>query len=120
MYLGCDTLVVFPRNAAVIAGQRMEMKCEVDSGLIIRYWSIWRGTTSETEESIFVNSGISDTSIYNKHFGVDVTDSGSGILYANSTTLDDAGIYICGIFNGSNTPQNYKAHLIVFGESNRC
>lgn len=97
--LGIETLVVGPRNTAIIVGIKMEMKCEVDSDFIIREWSIQRTLTSKTE-TLFSNW--KKNKIFITHFGVNINDFGSGMLYVNSTTLDDAGIYIMHNAEGSN------------------
>lgn len=49
-------------------------------------------------------------------FGVNFDASGSGMIYFNSTTTDNAGIYICEAEKDSNSPKfKFSAELIVFG-----
>lgn len=93
-YLGSEALVVGPRNTAVIVGQKMEMKCQVDSNLVHRLWSIQRTLERQSEPLATIWNG--KYSVFNGHFRVDNSDFGfEGVLYTNSTTLDDAGIHIC-------------------------
>lgn|SRR6218665_1272204 len=110
-----EASVVGPSNMAVIVGKRMEMKCQVDGGLIVREWSFQR-TLTLNRKTLYTNWK-NRSSIINAHFGVDVDEFGSGKLYVNSTTLDDAGIYIClmGLRQVTMQPHQYRAHLIVFG-----
>src|SRR6218665_681284 len=96
--LESKTLIVGPSNTAVTVGKRMEIRCHVESGLIVREWSIQRTSTSNTQTLFTYWKNRS--SINDAHFGVDVDEFGSGILYVNSTTLDDAGIYSCTIQEG--------------------
>lgn len=114
-YLGSEALVVGPRNTAVIVGQKMEMKCQVDSNLVHRLWSIQRTLERQSEPLATIWNG--KYNIFDGHFGVDNSDFGfDGVLYTNSTTLDDAGIYICSVQRGSNQIEHHSAHLIVFGK----
>ena|SRR6218665_2355232 len=112
--LESKTLIVGPSNTAVTVGKRMEIRCQVDSSLIVREWSIQRTSTSNTQPLYTYRKNRS--SITNAHVGVNVDEFGSGILYINSTTLDDAGIYICTIQEGTMQPQKYRANLIVFSK----
>lgn len=108
-------MVAGPRNTAVIVGQKLEMKCQVDNDVKVYEWLIQRTLASKTE-TLFTNSK-NKSKISNPHFGVDVNQFGSaGVLYANSTALEDAGIYICAIPNGTEQTPKYSAHLIVFGK----
>ena len=107
-------MVVGPSNTVVIVGQRMEMKCQVDNGLMVRQWSIQRTVTLKTD--LLFNNVRNKTRISNGHVGVVVNDNGSGILYVNSTTFDDAGIYICTVYQDTMQPSEYRANLIVLGK----
>ena len=53
------------------------------------------------------------------HFGAQVNASGSGMIYTNSTRMDDAGLYTC-VTRQSPDDKAVKAtaHLTVFGTNN--
>ena len=100
-----------PLNTVVNVGQRMDIKCHAAVNSTIREWSLKRPSTSE--EIIFTNWK-DKKMIINPHFGiVKVAD---GVLYTNSTELNDAGIYTCAVQTGRSQPNQYSAHLIVFGK----
>lgn len=108
-------MVVGPRNTAVIVGRKMEMKCQVETNWTVRQWSVQR-TLNQTNE-VLVSMWNDKNRIFDAHFGVDVNDFGSAeILYANSITLEDAGIYTCGVQQGSKQPEYHTAMLLVFGK----
>lgn len=105
-----------PKNLAVVAGERMSMECRMDAESKFRKWDFFdvNGVTTTVyrhlneRETGIILQGFS-------HFGVQVNARGSGIIYANSTKLEDAGNYTCITRIGNNSDVKLSAQLIVFG-----
>ena len=113
-----------PRNAVVLAGDRVELECRVDrSSTANIIWEITKYSRLVTNKSTLLkmesiarfdkNVGLVDLNI--SHLLFDVDNTGSGIIYYNSTELEDAGIYNCRALIGSESIV-YSAQLIVLGE----
>lgn len=105
-----------PKNVAVIAGQRMEMECRTYDGSKVTSWYYGSTGSSGTPITLAVNIGSKTQFSENisSEFGVDFDANGSGKIYLNSTTIEDAGIYICETEKNFSTVK-YSAQLIVFG-----
>ena len=104
------------RNTVVIAGQRVEMKCETDGNFVIREWSMQRPFTSTSNREAILNNWNESMIIVNPHFGIVDGTNGSLGLYTNFTEMNDAGIYTCSVQNSGRQPEQYSAQLIVFGQ----
>ena len=92
------------------------MECRTTNGSIVREWTRKRHSNTITEK-LFLNwqTGKATTNSRFPQFSVDVDGSGSGFLYSNSTELEDAGIYICTVYDNSKI-LSYSANLIFLGK----
>src|SRR6218665_1901274 len=124
MFSARGNMTAAPRNAVVLAGDRAELKCRVDrSSTVNIIWEITKYSRLVTNKSTLLkmesiarfdkNVGLVDLNI--SHLLFDVDNTGSGIIYYNSTELEDAGIYNCRALIGSESIV-YSAQLIVLGE----
>lgn len=117
------SLGIYPLNIAILAGQRMELKCDTSHNETVNRWTVTRG--ERKFEWIYkakqqTNSGEKqrDEPAINSnfpYFGVQFLQNGDYIhvLYSNRTGLKDAGIYTC--FKNRDSIQR-SAQLTVFGE----
>lgn|SRR6218665_583547 len=118
-------MTITPRNTVVLAGERVELGCSVDRYSNVNRWEVtkysWVVTNKSTYRAIETvarldkNFGFALVNI--THLGLDVDSTGSGIIYYNSTELEDAGNYTCRAYVGP--PQDtifYSAQLVVLGE----
>lgn len=110
------------RNVAVIAGQRMEMKCRTGNGTNIRQWTLQRIAPRKSDnEKIWTNwEGAPNRKCQNcTHFGIEIEAANSVLIYSNATRLEDAGLYTCVVqCREFSHPTSYSARLIVFGKRN--
>lgn len=112
-----DLFLSKPKNVAVMAGQRMDMECRTDNGSKVTAWYYYSSTASiRTTVTLAANtnSKIQFSPNISSQFGVDFDANGSGKIYLNSTSIEDAGIYTCEVENNWSTVK-YSAQLIVFG-----
>ena len=87
------------------------MQCGEDNNYTIREWTNQR-TINSSKSTIFLNWV--GPKIINSHFGI--VDGTAGVLYTNSTEMDDEGIYTCTVDQGRSQPGRQSAQLIVFGK----
>src|SRR6218665_982182 len=99
----------------------MTMECRTQNGSVVREWTLIRASLGENyklqpqvdSEKIFSNWD-SGTKSHLKQFSVDVDQYGSGALYLNTSTLEDAGLYTC-VVEMERKLTRSSAQLIVFG-----
>ena len=104
-------LVLAPINTVVVSGDVMRMSCLTSNNSKVGNWDIF--TTNLEPFTIYFPHKFH--SLF-KHFGVDVDGNGPGVLYTNSTTLGDAGIYKCfSTIDGKE--KEHSAQLTVLGKS---
>lgn len=98
----------------------MSMECRTDEGSRVRKWELWR-VGEEAINAITVYSHGNPSQYHQEftHFVAQVNASGSGMIYTNSTRMDDAGLYTC-VTRQSPDDKTVKAtaHLTVFGTNN--
>lgn len=101
----------------------MTMECRTQNESVVREWTLIRASLGEhykiqpylDSEKIFSNWD-SGTKLGHLHqFSVDVDQYGSGAIYLNSTTLEDAGLYTC-VVEMERKLTRSSAQLIVFGK----
>ena len=85
----------------------MSMECRTDEESKVRKWDLF--DVNKTTTTVYRHG----TGIHQNfpHLGVQVNAGGSGILYANSTKMEDAGNYTC------ISDVKFSAQLIVFGRN---
>lgn len=111
-----SSVVVTPSNKAVIAGQRMEMKCRTDSDWFVSRW-VFRSFTNSTVFHWFdVNKGRynAEETLRLLGFGIDLDGNVSAVLYSNETNVKQAGMYTCRATNAGGRESLHRAALIVF------
>lgn len=116
--LGNCYVTSFPRNTAVVHGEAVEMECRTTNGSIVRQWTIERHSDRPKRKLKILRNWGHDPPKLNPdfaHFGVDIDQFGSGVIYRNSTGLEDAGIYTCSVEVNSRV-FHYSAALIVLGK----
>lgn len=115
--LGSDVFLTKPKNVAVITGQRMEMECRSGYESKVTTWYFQSIASRRTPITLVTNIGSkSHFSVNVSHaFGVNFDANGSGMIYINSTSTEDAGSYICEVESNSNIVK-FSAQLIVFGQ----
>src|SRR6218665_1832577 len=96
----------------------MEMECRTIGGSIVQHWTV-ETNSIKGKQKIFVNKEAykanAQLSLDVLRFGIDVDQNGSGVLYLNSTTFDDAGIYTCRV-QDKNRTLYYSGKLVVLGK----
>ena len=109
--------MVAPSNTAVVAGDWMAMECRTTNESHVDSWEFKR-TTKINYVEIFINHDgrRGPTTKLSSRFDVDMDESGSGLLYTNTTQLNDAGLYLCCIDkNGAH--DSFSSHLTVLGKN---
>ena len=107
---------VAPRNNAVVAGDGMAMECRPTNGSTVFMWQRQQPMTPSSVTIFRNHDGMQNlTKRFSSRFGVDMDESGSGLLYTNETLLDDAGLYICRI-EMPTKHYEFSAHLTVLGK----
>src|SRR6218665_1428069 len=94
----------------------MSMECRTDEDFRVPRWELLR----VDGETINVYGHGPPSQFHPKftHFGARVNASGSGIIYANSTRMDDSGLYTCVTRQGSiGMTVKVTAQLTVFGKN---
>lgn len=96
------------------------MECRTISGSHVLMWELDRPASS-SRVAIFRNHDGKPRLIppFSSRFGFDMDESCSGLLYTNTTRLDDAGRYICRI-DGENGEDEFSAYLTVLGKNKLC
>lgn len=104
----------------MVAGNGMAMECRPTTGWKVFMWQLKQPVTSKSVTIFRNHDGIYELNkTFSSRFGIDMDESGSGLLYTNETLLDDAGLYICRI-EGSYEDDEYSAHLTVLGKNKYC
>lgn len=118
-------MTVTPRNKVAMVGERVELECNVDRNSTVTKWEVTRysrvvtnPTTVPEIETIARFDKIFGLALVNiTHLGSDVDSTGSGVIYYNSTDLEDAANYTCSAHVGPHKDTIfYSAQLIVLGE----
>lgn len=115
---GGDVFLSKPKNVALISGQRMEMECGTDNESKVTAWYFAPSTSNASPVTLVSNIGanIQFSENVSPEFGVNFDANGSGIIYLNSTTMNDSGIYTCEVEKYQNI-MKFSAQLIVFGKN---
>src|SRR6218665_208809 len=117
MLSGSCKVVSFPRNKAVVVGEAGQMECLTTNGSIVGQWTFERHSDKKIFK-IMTNWGQELPALnpyLAHHFGANVDRKGSGVIYTNSSDLEDAGIYTC-ILKVNEQILKYSAMLIVLGK----
>ena len=87
------------------------MNCVLKNNSRVRKWDIF--TTDREPLTLYSSNKFHPR--FN-HFGVEVDDNGSEVLFTNSTKLSDAGIYKClSLIDGQD--KEHSAELTVLGKT---
>ena len=87
------------------------MNCFVKNNSRVRKWDTF---TADHEPITLYSSGKTHPRF--NHFVVEVDDNGSGVIFTNSTKLNDAGIYKClSVTDGR--VKEHRAQLTVLGKN---
>lgn len=116
MFPVLSEIVLKPSNTAVVEGEWMNMNCLTINQSEVRKWSFY--SYNKITSTIIRQGSSGRLRGPFAHFDVEITANGPVSISANSTRLNDAGVYTChcGI---DGRDADYIAHLIVLGKNIR-